>query len=91
MPYTPCTVITPIGCPYEGLRYEKGNCGVSIVRSGEAMEQGLRDCCRSMRIGKILIDSDHDTHEAKVVYAKFPEDIAQRKVLLMYPIMSKLL
>ena len=91
LPYTPCTVITPIGCPYEGLRYEKGNCGVSIVRSGEAMEQGLRDCCRSMRIGKILIDSDHDTHEAKVVYAKFPEDIAQRKVLLMYPIMSKLL
>ena len=44
-----------------------------------------------MRIGKILIDSDHDTHEAKVVYAKFPEDIAQRKVLLMYPIMSKYL
>lgn len=42
-----------------------------------------------MRIGKILIDSDHDTHEAKVVYAKFPEDISQRKVLLMYPIMSK--
>nr|CAG4634931.1 EOG090X09VM [Alona affinis] len=88
LPYTPCTVITPIGSPYDGLRYEKGNCGVSIVRSGEAMEQGLRDCCRSMRIGKILIDSDHDTHEAKVVYAKFPEDIAQRKVLLMYPIMS---
>nr|CAG4648080.1 EOG090X09VM [Moina brachiata] len=88
LPYTPCTVVTPIGSPYEGLRFEKGNCGVSIVRSGEAMEQGLRDCCRSMRIGKILIDSDHDTHEAKVVYAKFPEDIAQRKVLLMYPIMS---
>nr|CAG4650327.1 EOG090X09VM [Sida crystallina] len=88
LPYTPCTVITPIGCPYEGLRFEKGNCGVSIVRSGEAMEQGLRDCCRSMRIGKILIDSDHDTHEAKVVYAKFPEDISKRKVLLMYPIMS---
>nr|CAG4636352.1 EOG090X09VM [Eubosmina coregoni] len=88
LPYYPSTVTTPIGCEYDGLKYEKGNCGVSIVRSGEAMEQGLRDCCRSMRIGKILIDSDHDTHEAKVVYAKFPEDIAQRKVLLMYPIMS---
>lgn len=23
------------GCEYEGLRYEKGNCGVSIVRSGK--------------------------------------------------------
>lgn len=56
---------------------------------GEAMEQGLRDCCRSIRIGKILIQSDEDTHEAHVVYAKFPQDIALRKVLLMYPIMSK--
>lgn len=51
--------------------------------------QGLRDCCRSIRIGKILVESDLDTHEARVVYAKFPHDIADRKVLLMYPIMSK--
>lgn len=52
------------------------------------MEQGLRDCCRSIRIGKILIESDIDTHEAKVVYARLPDDIAERKVLLMYPIMG---
>lgn len=54
------------------------------------MEQGLRDCCRSIRIGKILVESDADTHEARVVYAKFPDDIAERKILLMYPIMSML-
>ena len=53
------------------------------------MEQGLRDCCRSIRIGKILVHTDEDTHDAKVVYAKLPPDIANRKVLLMYPIMSK--
>ncbi len=53
------------------------------------MEQGLRDCCRSIRIGKILIQSDEETHEAKVFYAKFPRDVHTRKVLLMYPIMSK--
>lgn len=70
------------------MKYRSGNCGVSIVRSGEAMEQGLRDCCRSIRIGKILVESDADTHEAKVVYARFPDDIAKRQVLLMYPIMS---
>jgi uracil phosphoribosyltransferase len=57
------------------------------MRSGEAMEQGLRDCCRSIRIGKILIMSDEETHEAKVYYAKFPSDVHKRKVLLMYPIM----
>ncbi|CAB3242914.1 unnamed protein product [Arctia plantaginis] len=88
LPFTDCEVITPTGALYKGLKYGAGNCGVSIVRSGEAMEQGLRDCCRSIRIGKILVESDTDTHEAHVVYAKFPEDIARRQVLLMYPIMS---
>lgn len=52
------------------------------------MEQGLRDCCRSIRIGKILVESDAETHVAKVVYARFPDDISKRQVLLMYPIMS---
>jgi len=53
------------------------------------MEQGLRDCCRSIRIGKILIQSDEETQKAKVYYAKFPPDISRRKVLLMYPILSE--
>ena len=48
-------VMTPNGETYSGLAFQKGSCGVSIIRSGEAMEQGLRDCCRSIRIGKILI------------------------------------
>ena len=36
---------------------------------------------RSMRIGKILVDSDSETHDAQVVFAKFPDDIANRFVL----------
>uniref|UniRef100_UPI00358EB7BE uracil phosphoribosyltransferase homolog n=1 Tax=Myxine glutinosa TaxID=7769 RepID=UPI00358EB7BE len=88
LPYSGCNVTTPTGHKYEGIKFEKGNCGVSIMRSGEAMEQGLRDCCRSIRIGKILIQSDEETRKAKVYYAKFPPDIARRKVLLMYPILS---
>ncbi|KAI5714263.1 hypothetical protein M8J76_013868 [Diaphorina citri] len=88
LPFSKMDIVTPTGATYHGLKYERGNCGVSVIRSGEAMEQGLRDCCRSIRIGKILIESDADTHEARIVYARFPEDIAQRKVLLMYPIMS---
>lgn len=88
LPYSDCRVETPTGATYDGLKYQAGNCGVSIIRSGEAMEQGLRDCCRSIRIGKILVESDADTHEARVVYARFPDDIASRQVLLMYPIMS---
>lgn len=52
------------------------------------MEKGLRDCCRSIRIGKILVQSDEVTHEARVLYAKFPVDIERRRVLLLYPILS---
>ncbi|KAG5284202.1 hypothetical protein AALO_G00024050 [Alosa alosa] len=88
LPYSECTVTTPTGHKYDGVKFEKGNCGVSIMRSGEAMEQGLRDCCRSIRIGKILIQSDEETQKAKVYYSKFPPDISRRKVLLMYPILS---
>ena len=43
LPYSDCSITTPTGCQYEGLQFVKGNCGVSIVRSGEAMEQ-VR-CC----------------------------------------------
>lgn len=88
LPYSEVEVVTPTNKPYKGLKYEKGNCGVSIVRSGESMEKALQDCCRSMRIGKILVDSDAENHEARVIFAKFPHDIAQRKVLLLYPIMN---
>lgn len=88
LPYSPCKVQTHSGIECQGIRFDKGNCGVSIVRSGEAMEQGLRDCCRSIRIGKILIQSDEETQEAKVFYAKLPPDVNRRKVLLMYPILS---
>lgn len=49
------------------------------MRSGEAMEQGLRDCCRSIRIGKILIQSDEETQRAKVYYAKFPQTFTEEK------------
>lgn len=45
---------------------------------------GFYSCCRSIRIGKILVESDADTHEAHVVYARFPDDISKRKVILMY-------
>ena len=31
-----------------------------------------------MRIGKILVDSNPETHEASVVFAKVPSDISER-------------
>jgi len=58
------------------------------MRAGEAMEQGLRDCCRSVRIGKILIQRDEETSMPKLFYDKLPEDIADRWVLLLDPMFA---
>lgn len=88
LPYESCSVKTPTGAMYEGLAFQRGNCGVSIMRSGEAMEKGLRDCCRSIRIGKILIKVNEETKTPMVYYAKFPPGMEQRRVLLMYPLLN---
>ncbi|KAK4193081.1 putative uracil phosphoribosyltransferase [Podospora australis] len=88
LPTVEHTVTTPVGRPYEGLSFQGKICGVSIMRAGEAMEQGLRDCCRSVRIGKILIQRDEETAQPKLFYDKLPDDIADRWVLLLDPMLA---
>lgn len=58
------------------------------MRAGESMEQGLRSCCRSVRIGKILIQRDEETAQPKLFYDKLPEDIDSRYVFLLDPMLA---
>ncbi|OAX83457.1 uracil phosphoribosyltransferase [Emergomyces africanus] len=88
LPVVEQSVTTPVGRSYLGVRFQGKICGVSIMRAGEAMEQGLRDCCRSVRIGKILIQRDDDTWQPKLFYEKLPKDIASRWVLLLDPMFA---
>ncbi|KAL2157189.1 hypothetical protein VTH06DRAFT_6325 [Thermothelomyces fergusii] len=88
LPTVEHTVTTPVGRTYEGLAFQGKICGVSIMRAGEAMEQGLRECCRSVRIGKILIQRDEESAQPKLFYDKLPEDIANRWVLLLDPMLA---
>jgi uridine kinase len=48
-------VTTPTGHQYVGVDFAKKLCGVSIIRSGESMENALRACCKGIKIGKILV------------------------------------
>ncbi|CAF3997796.1 unnamed protein product [Adineta steineri] len=80
--YLPCEIITPTGHCFEGLRHEKGILCVSLMRSGEAMEKGIRECCRSIRTGKILIN------EGQIIYAKLPPDAHRRRILVTYPVVT---
>lgn len=88
LPVEKHTVETPLNVDYEGVKFLGKICGVSIVRAGESMEQGLRDCCRSVRIGKILIQRDEETALPKLFFEKLPEDISDRYVFLLDPMLA---
>lgn len=88
LPVEPVKIETPLGVTYDGHQFQGKICGVSIIRAGESMEQGLRDCCRSVRLGKILIQRDEETAIPKLFYVKLPEDISERYVLLLDPLLA---
>ena len=88
LPYHKKLVKTPTGETYEGLEADGNICGISIMRAGESMEKGLRDCCRSVRIGKILIQRDEETALPKLFYAKLPPDVSDRHCLLLDPMLA---
>ncbi len=55
LPFTERTIVTPAGRQYSGIEFAKELCGVSIIRSGESMENALRACCQGVKLGKILV------------------------------------
>lgn len=63
-------------------------CGVSLLHAGEAMEPALREVCRSIRIGKLLIQRDLKTASLALIYEVLPQDISSRTVLLLVPTLA---
>eukprot|EP00250_Pteridium_aquilinum_P000409 c10452_g1_i1 orf=103-1191(+) len=70
LPFTEKQVITPTGSVYTGVDFCKQLCGVSIIRSGESMENALRACCKGIKIGKILIHRDGDNGKQEILLFK---------------------
>eukprot|EP00850_Spirogloea_muscicola_P024153 SM000456S16100 [mRNA] locus=s456:3467:8651:- [translate_table: standard] len=87
LPFKERQVVTPTGSTYVGVDFCRKLCGVSIIRSGESMENALRACCKGIRIGKILIHREGDNGK-QLIYEKLPKDIAERHVLLLDPILA---
>eukprot|EP00198_Chlamydomonas_reinhardtii_P004167 XP_001693503.1 predicted protein [Chlamydomonas reinhardtii] len=86
LPFTERSVITPTGNAYSGVGFARKLCGVSIIRSGEAMEAALRACCKGIKLGKILVHRHRDSSD--VIYEKLPSDIADRHVMLLDPLLT---
>ncbi|XP_067207428.1 uridine-cytidine kinase-like 1 isoform X2 [Linepithema humile] len=84
LPFEDVTVETPQGVLYGGKRGATDKiCGVSILRAGETMEQAVRDVCKDIRIGKILIQTNQQTGEPELYYLRLPKDIKDYRVILM--------
>uniref|UniRef100_A0A8D3DRW1 Uridine-cytidine kinase n=1 Tax=Scophthalmus maximus TaxID=52904 RepID=A0A8D3DRW1_SCOMX len=78
------SVETPQGGVYDGKRLSgKRITGVSILRAGETMEQALMAVCKDIRLGKILIQTNHDTGEPELHYLRLPKDMSEDYVILM--------
>ncbi|MBA0781457.1 hypothetical protein Gotri_002381 [Gossypium trilobum] len=87
LPFTEKQIITPTGSVYSGVVFCKRLCGVSVIRSGESMENALRACCKGIKIGKILIHGD-GKNGRQLIYEKLPADISSRHVLLLDPVLA---
>ncbi|NLK01454.1 MAG: uracil phosphoribosyltransferase [Clostridiaceae bacterium] len=61
---------------------------VPILRAGLGMVEGLLSIAPSARVGHIGLFRDHDTWQPIDYYCKLPEDIQQRDVFLLDPMVA---
>ncbi|KJE92953.1 uridine cytidine kinase [Capsaspora owczarzaki ATCC 30864] len=83
LPFQETIVTTPSNALFQGQRFNGTLIGVSIVRAGVTMEGSLRDVCKDIRLGKILIQTDEETGEPQLHYCKLPKRLAGAHILLV--------
>ncbi|MFF2194351.1 uracil phosphoribosyltransferase [Streptomyces sp. NPDC058157] len=88
LPFDQHEAITPVGETYEGLRLGPQLCAVPVVRAGDSMLDELRQVIPDITVGKLLIQRDKTTKLPHLFYKNFPEDIANRHVLLLEPMLA---
>ena len=85
------TIETPCGS-YHGLTSLPPTdiCAVSIVRSGDALLESVREILPGCKVGKILIqrDESHPKKLPKLFYDKLPPNIADMYVILCDPMLA---
>jgi len=90
-PSTEVTINTPCG-PCDGCLGPDPTtiCAVSIIRSGDALLEVVREVEPAVRVGKILIqrDESHPDKVAKLFYSKLPPTEKTPHILLCDPMLA---
>ena len=83
---------TEIDTPLEHARFPvlagKKLCLVSILRAGNGILDGMLDLLPSARVGHIGIYRQPKTLQAVEYYLKLPDDLAERDVILVDPMLA---
>lgn len=80
-------VETPIA-QTKGIRIKKQVALIPILRAGLGMVDAMMDIIPNARIGHIGLCRDEETHEPYEYYCKLPTDIAERKVIVIDPMLA---
>lgn len=84
-------ILTPCG-PCKGVKsIDPANIvATSIIRSGDALLEAVRDVEPGVRVGKILIqrDESHPDKIAKLYYSKMPPGVENMYILLCDPMLA---
>jgi uracil phosphoribosyltransferase len=63
-------------------------CFVSILRAGNGLLEGMLDLLPSARVGHVGLYRDPETLEAVEYYYKVPQDIGERLVIVVDPMLA---
>ncbi len=69
-------------------RVEKQIAVVPILRAGLGMVDGVLDLVPAARVGHLGMYRDEETHRPVAYYAKLPEDVAERSVIVVDPMLA---
>jgi len=88
LPLKDVQVETPICVANAKVISGKKLCIVPVLRAGLGMVEGIQNLIPSVKIGHIGLYRDHDTLEPVEYYSKFPEDIHEREVIILEPMIA---
>ena len=88
LPLEPVTIDTPLETMQGQMISGKKLCLVSILRAGNGILEGMLDAVPSARVGHIGLYRDPHTLMPVEYYLKLPEDISDRQVIVVDPMLA---
>ncbi len=81
-------IVTPVAPILAPVLAGKKLCLVSILRAGEGIVEGMLELLPSARVGHVGLYRDPGTLVAVEYYLKVPDDIAERRVIVVDPMLA---